>query len=75
MLAIFTLVTSEFLPASLVPMMAADFGITEGVAGQVVTATAIVGMITGPGIALLFPASTGNDSWSSCWYSRCCRTF
>jgi predicted MFS family arabinose efflux permease len=55
MLAIFTLVTSEFLPASLLPMMAADFGITEGVAGQVVTATAIVGMIAGPGTALLFP--------------------
>lgn len=55
MLAIFTLVTSEFLPASLLPMMAEDFGITEGVAGQVVTATAIVGMIAGPGTALLFP--------------------
>lgn len=55
MLAIFTLVTSEFLPASLLPMMAEDFGITEGVAGQVVTATAIVGMITGPSIALVFP--------------------
>ncbi|MCU1407311.1 MAG: transporter, family, purine ribonucleoside efflux pump [Glaciihabitans sp.] len=55
MLAIFTLVTSEFLPASLLPMMADEFGITEGVAGQVVTATAIVGMIAGPGMALLFP--------------------
>lgn len=55
MLAIFTLVTSEFLPASLLPLMARDFGITEGVAGQVVTATAIVGMIAGPGTALLFP--------------------
>ena len=55
MLAIFTLVTSEFLPASLLPLMADDFGITEGVAGQVVTATAIVGMIAGPGMALLFP--------------------
>ncbi|TCL77865.1 MULTISPECIES: MFS transporter [unclassified Rathayibacter] len=55
MLAIFTLVTSEFLPASLLPLMASDFGITEGVAGQVVTATAIIGMIAGPGTALLFP--------------------
>lgn len=55
MVAIFTLVTSEFLPASLLPMMAEDFGITEGAAGQVVTATALVGMIAGPGVALLFP--------------------
>jgi DHA1 family purine ribonucleoside efflux pump-like MFS transporter len=55
MVAIFTLVTSEFLPASLLPLMAEDFGITEGVAGQVVTATALVGMITGPGIGLMFP--------------------
>ena len=38
MVAVFTLVTSEFLPASLLPLMAEDFGITEGVAGQIVTA-------------------------------------
>ena len=55
MVAIFTLVTSEFLPASLLPLMATDFGITEGVAGQVVTATALVGMIAAPGVGLLFP--------------------
>jgi predicted MFS family arabinose efflux permease len=55
MVAVFTLVTSEFLPASLLPLMAKDFGITEGVAGQVVTATALVGMVVGPGIGLLFP--------------------
>jgi predicted MFS family arabinose efflux permease len=55
MLAIFVLVTSEFLPASLLPLMARDFGITEGLAGQVVTATAVMGMIAGPGTALLFP--------------------
>lgn len=55
MVAVFTLVTSEFLPASLLPLMASDFGITEGVAGQVVTATALVGMIAGPGVGLLFP--------------------
>lgn len=55
MVAIFTLVTSEFLPASLLPLMASDFGITEGVAGQVVTATALVGMVAAPGVGLLFP--------------------
>jgi predicted MFS family arabinose efflux permease len=55
MVAIFTLVTSEFLPASLLPLMAGDFGITEGVAGQVVTATALVGMVAGPAMGPLFP--------------------
>ena len=55
MLGIFTLVTSEFLPASLLPLMASDFGITEGVAGQVVTATALVGIVAGPSMGLLFP--------------------
>ena len=55
MVAIFTLVTSEFLPASLLPLMAGDFGITEGVAGQVVTATALVGMFAGPAMGPLFP--------------------
>ncbi|MGI3779631.1 MAG: MFS transporter [Janthinobacterium lividum] len=55
MVVIFTLVTSEFLPASLLPLMAGDFGITEGVAGQVVTATALVGMVAAPGVGLLFP--------------------
>ncbi len=55
MLGIFTLVTSEFLPASLLPLMASDFGITEGVAGQVVTATALVGMVAGPAMGVVFP--------------------
>jgi predicted MFS family arabinose efflux permease len=55
MAGIFTLVTSEFLPASLLPLMASDFGITEGVAGQVVTATALVGMVAGPATGILFP--------------------
>jgi predicted MFS family arabinose efflux permease len=55
MVAIFTLVTSEFLPASLLPLMASDLGITEGVAGQVVTATALVGIVAGPSMGLVFP--------------------
>jgi DHA1 family purine ribonucleoside efflux pump-like MFS transporter len=42
----FTLVTSEFLPASLLTRMAADLRISEGVAGQAVTATAIAGMFS-----------------------------
>ncbi|GIF77477.1 MFS transporter [Asanoa siamensis] len=54
-LGIFALVTSEFLPASLLPGIAADMGVTEGVAGQAVTATAIMGAITAPTIAIVVP--------------------
>lgn len=39
----FSLVSAEFLPAGLLTPMARDLGITEGTAGQVVTATALVG--------------------------------
>lgn len=45
-LGVFGLVTSEFLPASLLTPMAADLQITEGLAGQAVTATAAVALIT-----------------------------
>lgn len=43
---VFGLVTAEFLPASLLTPMAADLGITEGMAGQAVTATAAVALLT-----------------------------
>ena len=46
-LGVFGLVTAEFLPASLLTPMAADLGITEGMAGQAVTMTAVVGLLTG----------------------------
>ena len=39
-LGVFALVGAEFLPASLLTPMAADLGISEGMAGQAVTATA-----------------------------------
>lgn len=55
MLGVLALVTSEFLPASLLPSMAADLRVTEGVAGQMVTATALVGVVAGPAVGLLFP--------------------
>jgi DHA1 family purine ribonucleoside efflux pump-like MFS transporter len=42
----FALVSAEFLPAGLLTPMARDLGITEGTAGQVVTATALVGAVT-----------------------------
>jgi predicted MFS family arabinose efflux permease len=45
-LGVFGLVTAEFLPASLLTPMAADLRFTEGTAGQAVTATAVIGMMT-----------------------------
>ncbi len=42
----FALVFSEFLPAGLLTPVAAGFGISEGLAGQTVTATAVTGAIT-----------------------------
>lgn len=41
----FALVSAEFLPAGLLTPMARDLGISEGTAGQVVTATALVGAL------------------------------
>lgn len=45
-LTVATLNTSELLPASLLTPMAADFGASEGVIGQSVTATAILAIVT-----------------------------
>lgn len=45
-LGVFGLVTAEFLPAGLLTPMAADLGVTEGQAGQAVTATAVVALVT-----------------------------
>lgn len=46
-LGVFGLITAEFLPASLLTPMASSLGVTEGVAGQAVTATALVALVTG----------------------------
>jgi predicted MFS family arabinose efflux permease len=54
-LGIFTLVASEFLPASLLSPIAAELGITEGVAGQLVTATSVIGIIGGPLVVSALP--------------------
>lgn len=43
--ATFSIVSAEFLPAGLLTPMAADLGISEGLAGQAVTATAAVGAV------------------------------
>ena len=53
-LGVFGLVTAEFLPASLLTPMAADLHVTEGLAGQAVTATATVALVT----SLLVSAAT-----------------
>lgn len=45
-LGVFGLVTAEFLPASLLTPMAADLGVTKGMAGQAVTVTAAVALMT-----------------------------
>ena len=55
-LGVFGLVTAEFLPASLLTPMAATLGVTEGLAGQAVTATAVVAMVT----SLLISTATRN---------------
>jgi DHA1 family purine ribonucleoside efflux pump-like MFS transporter len=52
-LGVFGLVTAEFLPASLLTAIAADLHVSEGSAGQTVTATALVGAIAAPSIPLL----------------------
>ncbi|MEZ2332434.1 MFS transporter [Mesorhizobium sp. RCC_202] len=51
-LGVFGLVTAEFLPASLLTRLAQDLGVSEGAAGQAVTATAIVGAIAAPTMAI-----------------------
>lgn len=50
-----TMVGSEFLPASVLPAMAGDIGVSEGLAGLAVAATAIAGAVTAPTIAVLLP--------------------
>ncbi|WP_075257195.1 MFS transporter [Herbaspirillum camelliae] len=52
-LGVFSLVTAEFLPASLLTAIATDLHVSDGAAGQAVTATAIVGAVAAPSIPLL----------------------
>ena len=47
-LGVFALVTAEFLPASLLTPMARGLDVSNGTAGQAVTATALVGAFAGP---------------------------
>jgi len=52
-LGVFGLVTAEFLPASLLTPMANDLAITNGTAGQAVTATAVVAAFAAPAMAIV----------------------
>ncbi len=52
-LGVFGLVGAEFLPASLLTSMALDLGISEGLAGQAVTATAAMGVVASLSVAAL----------------------
>jgi Arabinose efflux permease len=46
-LGVFGLIVAEFLPASLLTPMAASLHVSEGMAGQAVTATALIALVTG----------------------------
>lgn len=52
---VFALVVAEFLPASLLSRIAEDLAVTEGVAGQTVSVTALVAAIAGLTIPVLLP--------------------
>jgi len=51
----FLLVTAEFLPGGLLTDIAAEVGVTPGQAGQLVTVTALAGLIVAPTIGLMLP--------------------
>lgn len=53
--ASFVLVTAEFLPSALLTLIADDLAITPGQAGQLVTATAVAGLLTAPLIGAATP--------------------
>lgn len=54
-MGVFGLLTAEYLPASLLTPMATDLGVSEALAGQAVTVTAVVALFAG----LLVPKLTG----------------
>ncbi|GAB3216254.1 MFS transporter [Kineococcus gypseus] len=54
-LGIFAIVVSEFLPASLLPRIADDLGVSTGAAGQSVTVTAVAAALSALLIAVVLP--------------------
>lgn len=67
---VFGLITAEFLPASLLTPMAASLGVSEGMAGQAVTATALVALVTG---LLITPATRKIDRRWVLMFFPCCK--
>lgn len=55
MLMSFLLVTAEFLPSGMLTRIAAGLGVSSGQAGQMVTVTALAGLLAAPTVGLLFP--------------------
>lgn len=53
-MGVFGLLTAEYLPASLLTPMAYDLGVSEALAGQAVTVTAVIALFAG----LLVPGLT-----------------
>lgn len=53
MLGAFSQVTAEFLPASLLTLISRDLGVSVGAAGQVVTATSLVGIVAGLAVTII----------------------
>ncbi|ALJ18769.1 MFS transporter [Microbacterium sp. No. 7] len=51
----FLLVTAEFLPNGLLTEIADELGVTPGAAGQLVTVTALVGLVVAPTVGLALP--------------------
>ncbi|MCS5731567.1 MFS transporter [Herbiconiux moechotypicola] len=54
-LGVFALVMAEFLPASLLSRIAADLGVSDGVAGQSVSITAIIAAVTALTLPVVLP--------------------
>lgn len=54
-LGIFSIAMSQFLPASLLPLMAGDLGVSLGAAGQSMTATAVAAALSAVLISVLLP--------------------
>lgn len=61
-MGVFGLLTAEYLPASLLTPMALDLGVSEALAGQAVTVTAVVALFAG----LLVPGLTA--ALIGAWY-------
>ncbi|MEU0790074.1 MFS transporter [Amycolatopsis sp. NPDC005961] len=56
-LGIFAIVMSEFLPASLLPVIAGDLRISEGTAGQAVSSTAFAAVLSALLVSVVLPTA------------------